>query len=81
MHIRGKINLETSEYDFLGKADFSDTVEIRQQGVYLDVSRTKHDIIQMKAPDYMLKVNTKLANCNLNFVSGPFSHWKNALTL
>ena len=29
VHIRGKINLETSEYDLLGKTDFSDTVEIR----------------------------------------------------
>ena len=29
VHIRGKINLETSEHDFLGKADFSDTVGIR----------------------------------------------------
>ena len=32
--------------------------------------------MQMKTPDYMPKVNTKLANFNLNFVSGPFSHWK-----
>ena len=29
VHIRGKINLETSECDFLGKTDFLDTVEIR----------------------------------------------------
>ena len=78
MHIRGKINVETSEYDFLGKTDFSDTVEIRYQGVYLDASQTKHAIKEMKTPDYMPKVNTKLANCNLNFVSGPSSNWKNA---
>ena len=26
---RGKINLETSEQAFLGKTDFSDTLEIR----------------------------------------------------
>ena len=30
----------------------------------------------METSDYMPKVNTKLANCNLNFVSGPFPHWK-----
>ena len=29
VNIRDKINLETSEHAFLGKADFSDTVEIR----------------------------------------------------
>ena len=29
VNIRDKINLETSEHDFLGKTDFSDTVEIR----------------------------------------------------
>ena len=29
VHIRGKISQETLEYDFLGKTDFSDTVEIR----------------------------------------------------
>ena len=28
VHIQGKINLETSEYDFQGKTDFSDTIEI-----------------------------------------------------
>ena len=58
MHIQGKINLETSENDFLGKSDFSDTIEIRRQGVYLDVSQTKHNIMQIKTPDYMPKVNT-----------------------
>ena len=29
VNIRDKINLDTSEHAFLGKADFSDTVEIR----------------------------------------------------
>ena len=58
MHIQGKINLETSTYDFFGKTDFSDTEEIRYEGVYLDVSQTKHDIMQMKTPDYMPTVNT-----------------------
>ena len=29
VNIRDKINLETSEHAFLGKTDFSDTVEIR----------------------------------------------------
>ena len=28
VHIRGKINIEISEYGFWGKTDFSDTVEI-----------------------------------------------------
>ena len=31
----------------------------------------------MKTPEYMLKVNTKLALA----VTGAFSHWKNAQTL
>ena len=29
VNIRDKINIETSEHAFLGKTDFSDTVEIR----------------------------------------------------
>ena len=57
-----------------GKTDFSDTVEKRKQGVYHSVSQTKYDKMQIKTRDYMPKVNTKLANGNLNFVSGPFSH-------
>ena len=40
------------------KTDFSDTVEICQQGVYIDVSQTKHVIMQMKTFDDMLKANT-----------------------
>ena len=35
--------------------------------------------MQMKIPDYMPKVIIKLANCNLSFVSGPFSHWNSLL--
>ena len=50
------------------KTDFSDTVEIRWKGVYFDVSQTKHGIMQEKTSDYMPRVNTKLVNCNLNFV-------------
>ena len=68
------INIETSEYAFLGKTDFSDTVEIRWLGVYIDVSQTKHGIIQEKPSDDMPRVNTKLVNCNLFFVTGPFYH-------
>ena len=52
----------------------SDNVEIRWLGVYIDVSQTKHGIMQVKTPDYMPRVNTKLVNCNLNFVTGPFYH-------
>ena len=74
MNIRDMINLETSEHAFLGKTDFSDTVEIRWQGVYIDVSQIKHGIMQKKTSDYMPRVNTKLVNCNLNFVTGPFYH-------
>ena len=74
MNIRDKISLETSEHAFLGKIDFSDTVEIRWYDVYIDVSQTKHGITQVKTPGYMPRVNTKLVNCNLNFVTGPFSH-------
>ena len=74
MNIRDKINLETSEHAFLEKTDFSDTVEIRWYGVYIDVSQTKHDIMQEKTADYMQRVNTKLVNYNLNFVTGPFYH-------
>ena len=68
------ITLETSEHAFLGKTDFSDTVEIRWYGVYIDVSQTKHGIMQEKTFDYMPRVNTKLVNCNLNFFTGPFYH-------
>ena len=70
MNIRDKINLETSEHAFLDKIDFSDTVEIRWLGVYIDVSQTKHGIMQEKTSNYMLRVVTKLVNCNLNFVTG-----------
>ena len=56
------------------KTDFSDSVEIRWYGVYIDVSQTKHGIMQKKTYDYMQRMNTKLVNCNLNFVTGPFYH-------
>ena len=72
VNIRDKINIETSEHAFLGNTDFSDTVVIRWQGVYIDVSQTKHGIMQEKTSDYMPRVNTKLVNFNLNFVTGPF---------
>ena len=62
------------------KTDFSDTVEIRWYGVNIDVSQTKHDIMQEKTSDYMLRVVTKLVNSNLNFVTGPFYHKKNTQT-
>ena len=74
MNVRDKINLETSEHAFLGKTVFLDTVEIHWYGVYIDVSQTKHGIMQDKSSDYMPRVNTKLVNCNLNFVTGPFYH-------
>ena len=56
------------------KTDFSDTVEIRWYGVYIDVSQTKHGIMQEKTSDCMLRAVTKLVYCNLNFVTGPFYH-------
>ena len=68
-----KINLDI----FLGKTDFSDTVELRWYGVYIDVSQTKHGLMQEKTSDYMPRVSPKLVNCNLNFVPGPFYHLKN----
>ena len=43
VNIQDKINLETSEHDFL-----TDTVEIRWLDVYIDVSQTKHSIMQEK---------------------------------
>ena len=58
MNIRDTINLETSVYAFMGKTDFSDTVEIRLYGVYIDVSQTKNDIMQVKTSAYMPRVNT-----------------------
>ena len=67
-----KINLETSEHAFLGKTDFSDTVEIRWYGVNIDVSQTKHGILLEKLSDCISRVNTKLVKCNLNFDTGPF---------
>ena len=75
--MRDKINIETSEHAFLGKTDFSDTVEIRWYGVYIDVSQTKHGTMQEKTSDYILRVHSKLVNCNLNFVTGPSYHLKN----
>ena len=39
------------------KNDFSDTVEIRWQCVYIDVSQTKRGIMQEKTSDYMPRVN------------------------
>ena len=56
------------------KTDFSDTAEIRWLGVYIDVSQTKHGIMQKKTSDYMLRVVTKLVIYNLNFVTGQFYH-------
>ena len=56
-------------------------MKIRYQGVYIDVSQTKHGILQMKTSDYMPKVATILANCNLNFVTGTFSHWKKRINI
>ena len=69
MNIQVKIIPETSEHAFLVKTDFSDTIEIRWVGVYIDVSQTKHGIMQVKTSDYMPRVNTELVNCNLNFVT------------
>ena len=77
MNIWDKINLETSKHAFLGKTDFSDTVDIRWLGVYIGVNQTKHGIMKEKASDYMPRVNTKLVNCYLNFVIGPLYHLKN----
>ena len=74
MNIWDKTNIETSEHDFLGKTEFSDTVEMRWLGVDIDVSQIKHGIMQEKTSDYMPRVNTKLVNCDLNFVTGPFYH-------
>ena len=74
VNIQDKINIETSEHTFLGKPDFSDTVEICWYGDCIDVSLTKYGITQKKTPDYMPSVNTKLVNCNQNFVTGPFYH-------
>ena len=61
---------------FRGKTDFSDTVDIRWLGVYIDVSQTKHGIMQEKISNYMPRVNTKLVNCNLEFATGPFYRTK-----
>ena len=33
--------------------------------------------MQKKTSDYTPRVNTKLVNCNLNFVTGPFYYKKN----
>ena len=74
MNIQDERALETSEHAFLGKTDFSDTVEIRWLGVYIDVSQTKHGIMQEKTSGNMPRVNIKLVNCNLNFIIGSFYH-------
>ena len=56
------------------KTDFSDTAEIRWLGVYIDVSQTKHGIMQKKTSDYMLRVVTKHVIYNLKLVTGQFYH-------
>ena len=56
------------------KTDFSDAVEIWLYGVCIDVSQTKDGTMQVKTPNYMPKVKTKMVNYNPNFVTGPFSH-------
>ena len=38
----------------------------------LTLAKTKHGIMQEKTSDSMPRVNTKLVNCNLNFVTGTF---------
>ena len=69
VYIQCKPNLEASEHAFSEKkTDFSDTPEICYQGVYIDVSQTKHVIMQMKTLDYMLKVNTKILSLDHSLI-------------
>ena len=62
---------------FARKSDVTITVELCQQSVYIDVSQTKHSIMQMKTTDYIPEEDTLLANCNRKFVTWPFFHQKN----
>ena len=48
--------------------DFTESVELGQQSVDIDVSQTKHNVMRIKTTDYMRTVDSLLANCNLNFV-------------
>ena len=40
----------------------------------LTLAKQTHGIMQEKTSEYMPRVNTKLVNCDLNFVTGPFYH-------
>ena len=42
--------------------------------VFILTLAKKNGIMQKKTSDYMPRVNTKLVNCNLNFVTGSFYH-------
>ena len=49
---------------------------------YIEVSQTEHSThLHMKPTSYMRKVIIKLANCNQNFATWPFSHQKNCVNI
>ena len=62
------------------KLTLSDTVEIRWYGVYIDVSQTKHGIMQGKTSEYMPRVNIKL-NCSMFCCTLLYVHFSIAIIL
>ena len=47
--------------------DFTETVELGQRIVYIDVSQIEHSLMRMNATNFMRIVKSLLANCNLYF--------------
>ena len=53
---------------FFRYSDFTETIELGQRSVYIDVCQIKHSMMRIQTADYMRTVNSLLADCSLNFV-------------
>ena len=65
----GNIELIDNRACFFRKDGFTEAVELCQRSVYIDVSQTKHNLVQMKTMEYIREVKTLLAYCNRNVVT------------
>ena len=54
---------------FFRSNGFTEAVELGQRDVYIAVSQTKPNLMQMKKMEYIREVKTLLAYCNRNFVT------------
>ena len=58
------------------------TRKIVSEGRYIDVSLTEHSMtLQMRTTCLLQELSIKLANCNLNVATWPFSHQKKCVTI